>query len=153
VSSVAALQSIVRTTPLQLEDFIGKILDTIRKHHRRGAYFVLTMALRMMGLHLSDNGKFPAAEQNEYQTIFGAERYWRPYLPTYGLSAVLETLEMGNTSEEYGVVLAAAMDEEYETRSQDAAVKIRIWCRGLLDVFSVDQSDIAGPFNPGVLGH
>lgn len=147
VSSVAALQSIVRTTPLHLEDFISKILDTIRKHHRRGAYFVLTMALRMIGLHLSDNGKFPTAEQNEYQTIFGVERYWRPHLYTYGLSAVLETLETGNTSEGYGVVLASLVDEEHETRSQDAAVKIRTWCRGLLDVINVDQRDITSTFD------
>jgi len=146
-SSVAALQSIVRTTPIQLEDFIAKILDTIRKHHRRGAYFVLAMALRMMGLHLSAIGTFPAAEQHEYQEIFGAERYWRPVLHSYGLSAVFQTLEMGNPSENYGDVLASLVDDEHSIRCQDAAVKIRTWCRGLLEVFTVDQNDIMDAFD------
>lgn len=142
VSSVAALQSIVRTTPIYLEGFISRILDTIRKHHRRGAYFILAMALRMMGFHLSDNGKFPAAEQNEYEEIFGSQRDWRPYLSIFGLSAVLETLEEGNKPEEYGDVLASLAEQKHETRSQDAAVKVRTWCKGLLDVTSIRQRDI-----------
>jgi hypothetical protein len=135
VSSVRLLQIIARTTPVQLEDFIGKILDSIRKHHRRGAFFVPAMALRVMGLHLSKSGKISAAEQDEYQTIFERDRYWRPYLNIYGLSAVLESLEARSSPKQHQPVIASFLDDEHEARSQDATVKVRTWCKGLLDIF------------------
>lgn len=49
------LQVIVATVPSQLEDFLSAILATIKNHHRRCAYFLFAMALRMQGFHLSDD--------------------------------------------------------------------------------------------------
>lgn len=49
VASASAPQNIIRTTPLEVEDFLGKILDTMRKHYRRGVYFLFAVALRMLG--------------------------------------------------------------------------------------------------------
>ncbi|KAH8898426.1 hypothetical protein GQ53DRAFT_837333 [Thozetella sp. PMI_491] len=142
-SSVATLRNIVRTTPPRLEDFIGDILNTIPKHHRRGAYFVLAMALRIMGFHLSNHNKFSLGEQIEYDQIFG-DMYWRPHLLAYGLSAVLETLEVGDALDYYEPALAGSVTGKHELQRQSVIVKIRMWCRGLLDVLTVDQWDVAG---------
>ncbi|KAH7305663.1 hypothetical protein BKA65DRAFT_560139 [Rhexocercosporidium sp. MPI-PUGE-AT-0058] len=105
------------------------------------------MALRMTGIHLSTKGMFHEMDQREYQDIFGAERYWRPVLHIYGLSAVLQTLEVGTSSENYTNSLASLIDNDHSIRCQEATVKIRTWCRGLLEVFTVDQTDIMDTFD------
>ena len=136
-SSVAALQNIVSTTPTQMEDFFGKILDSVRKHHRRGAYFVLAMAMRVMGFHLSDEGKFPPEEQDELESLFTG-RSPRQFLYGFGLSTILDILETGSIPENINLDPDPKVAGDYKARSEDTAARVRTWCRGLLDVYKVE---------------
>jgi hypothetical protein len=156
-SSIEALQRVVETTPPQLEDFIRKIFNTVRKHHRHGATFIFAMALRMLGFQLSDSGSFPATEQHQHHQIFQNGRIWQPHLPLYGLSAVMEALELG-TPIKYKGVLADMLSQDHNTRTREAAAKIETWCRGLLQVFGAEERymvlsmnlETAGENPPGI---
>jgi len=48
--STTHLLEIVNSAPRELEDFFGRILDTIPSHHRDNAMMLLSMALTMLGL-------------------------------------------------------------------------------------------------------
>ncbi|KAK1749743.1 hypothetical protein QBC47DRAFT_439766 [Echria macrotheca] len=139
VSCVEPLRRIVQTTPSRLEDFISSILDTIKAHHRRGSCFMFAMALRMIGYHLSDAGKFPAPEQLEYERIFGTELYWRPCLPTYGLSAIVGSAQTATTIEDHHELVS------------ETSIAVGRWCKGLLDVVTLKGNKPAPLANGGYL--
>ncbi|KAK0612560.1 hypothetical protein B0T17DRAFT_511741 [Bombardia bombarda] len=149
VSSIAALRNIVKTTPSQLEDFIAKILDSIPKHHRYGAYFVISMALRMIGHHLSDDDSFPFSQQSNYQKAIKRDN-WQPSLPLYGVSTVIQDLEIGDgasgaelswsTVDTFSLPLSTA-EKDYQSRSHAAHIKLRAWCKGLLEIGDIRDRD------------
>jgi hypothetical protein len=136
-SSIAALHSIVRSTPKELEEFLGQILDSIHNYHKHGGYFILAMALRMMGIHLTDEGALDKQDLVVHETMFkntvGPPAAWQPRLPLYGLAKVLVEFEKRNTSVESWPSPKRAMDGEYRAECLKGAGKIKSWCRGLLD--------------------
>jgi hypothetical protein len=138
VSSVASLQNIVRSTPKELEEFLGQIIDSIHNHHKHGAYFILAMALRMIGFHLTEEGSFDEVDKATYINNFKFSRgfafSWRPHLPLYGIGKVLDEFERNNTQVDSWARSKWVSDEEYRAESRKAAGRIRSWCRGLLDV-------------------
>lgn len=139
ISSISALQNIVRSVPKELEEFLGQILESIHNHHQHGAYFVLSMALRMMGHHLSEKGSFDKAEQAIHEEDFrrpaGLFMYaWQPNLPIYGVGKVLGEFEKRNHSFDTWSWPTWVTTQEYMDEARKATDKIRSWCRGLLDV-------------------
>ncbi|OAQ75403.1 P-loop containing nucleoside triphosphate hydrolase [Purpureocillium lilacinum] len=138
ISSISALQNIVRSAPKELEEFLGQILESIPNHHQHGAYFVLSMAIRMMGHHLSEKGSFDKAEQAVHEEVFrrpGPPLFdWYPYLPTYGVGKVLGEFEKRNHSFDTWSWPTWVTTQEYMDEARKATDKIRSWCRGLLDV-------------------
>ncbi|KAH6869180.1 hypothetical protein B0T10DRAFT_569027 [Thelonectria olida] len=138
ISSIAALRSIVRSTPKELEEFLGHIMDSIHNHHKHGAYFILSMVLRMMGIHLSEEGSFDEADRATHEAIFkrtyGITSSWQPHLPLYGVAKVLDEFDKNNTAVESWPSPKWVTDYEYRVESQKAAGKIKSWCKGLLDV-------------------
>lgn len=139
ISSISALQNIVRSVPKELEDFLGQILESIHNHHQHGAYFVLSMALRMMGHHLSDKDSFDKTEQGIHEERFRhpAPQFthpWQPSLPVYAVGKVLGEFEKRNHSFDTWSWPMWVTTREYMDETRRAAGKIRSWCRGLLDV-------------------
>lgn len=138
ISSISALQNIVRSAPKELEEFLGQILESIPNHHQHGAYFVLSMAIRMMGHHLSEKGSFDKAEQAIHEEAFRRPGpplfYWYPYLPTYGVGKVLGEFEKRNHTFDTWSWPTWVTTQEYMDEARKATDKIRSWCRGLLDV-------------------
>ncbi|KAK3319785.1 hypothetical protein B0T19DRAFT_271667 [Cercophora scortea] len=159
--SLAPLRHIVQTTPSELEDFLGKILNDIKQHHRYGAFFILAMALRMMRVHLSPMGQPPvnSREMKIYQDNLRETQTWLPHLPVYGLSTVLDDLEARKDTHAAGWSTCTSTSRsskelagqgDHNTRGEDAAIKVRTWCRGLLDVdtLAVDQLRDQFPYFP-----
>ncbi|KAM7211953.1 hypothetical protein V8F06_012662 [Rhypophila decipiens] len=148
-SSMGQLYRIVETTPSRIEDFINDILGRIKKHHQRGAYLLLAMALRMTGFHLGDQGSwFPPQDNAIYHSIVEFEKFWRPHLPVYGLRVALEALILPAQPESsiarYRRVLAEYQTTDYLRTTDEATTLIRDWSKGLLDVVGGDINQISG---------
>jgi len=138
ISSIASLQNIVGSTPSELEEFLGQILGSIHNHHKYGAHFVLAMALRMVGVHLSEDGSFAKAEQATYEKKFkyttGLLACWKPFLPAFGIGMALGEFERNNAKvSDWSPTNQWMSEEEYRSEALKAAVKVKAWCRGLLD--------------------
>jgi len=151
-STVKSLQVIIETMPSRLEDFLGTILSTIKKHHRQHVYFLLAMVLRMLGFHLDDDGKSPIMEQMGYQKNFqnalGGTR--TSYLPGYGISVALESIMQGAATGDFKVVLEALPGAfDYQLQSENAAAKIRTWCKGLVCVEFFEYGSFGDMFSYG----
>ncbi|RYP66289.1 hypothetical protein DL771_007871 [Monosporascus sp. 5C6A] len=150
ISSIAALRSIVRSTPKELEEFLGQIMDSIHNHHKHGAYFILSMALRMMGIHLSEEGSLDKVDRATHETVFkytyGSTSSWQPHLPLYGVAKVLDEFEKNDAAIQSWPSPKWVTDDEYRAESRKAAGKIKSWCKGLLDVPD-DLSLSTAPFH------
>lgn len=138
ISSIASLQNIVGSTPSELEEFLDQILGSIHNHHKYGAHFVLAMALRMVGVHLSEDGSFDKTEQAIYEKKFkytsGLLACWKPFLPAFGVGMVLSELENNNIKvSEWSSAKQWMSEDEYRAEALKAATKVKSWCRGLLD--------------------
>ena len=144
-SSVEHLVAVIQSTPSRLESFISSILDTIKAHHRRGAYFILAMALRMLGHHLNDDDKFSKDEQLMYEDIFGLKSNWRPHLPTYGLSAVVRAVLNYYSSKSFDFRVEE-LSASHEDVCHNTAVTIKTWCKGLIDVDAIDAREVSVVF-------
>ena len=142
-SSIDRLETIIRTTPSQIEDLIDNMLKTIKNHHRQQAYFALAIVLRMLGHHLSDTGTFPPEEQHDYDAIFESHKSWRPYIPAYGLSVALENLSTKArplSTSYYQGMRDSTQTANYQVCKANAVNSIRSWCKGLLDAFDITDS-------------
>jgi hypothetical protein len=111
---------------------LGRILDSIRKHHRRGACFILAMAMRLKGIHLSLEGSATRENQEIHQKLF--QRREPIFLSLYGLLFVMEVLERGEIPGPSQKFPEWVSDDEYQARSDRARGMINNWCRGLLHV-------------------
>ncbi|KAM7189474.1 hypothetical protein V8F33_010057 [Rhypophila sp. PSN 637] len=147
-SSMGQLYRIVETTPSRIEDFINDILGRIKKHHQRGAYLLLAMALRMTGFHLGDQTSwFPSQDNAIYHSVVEFEKFWRPHLPVYGLRVALEALlpaQPESSIARYRRVLAEYQTTDYLRTTDEATTLIRDWSKGLLDVVGGDINQISG---------
>ena len=137
ISSISALQNIVWSVPKELEEFLRQILESIPNHHQHGAYFVLSMALRMLGYHLSEKGTFDKTEQAIHETWFRRATprwWWQSGLSIYEVGKVLGEFEKRNHSFDAWSWPTWVTTQEYMDEAHKAAGKIRSWCKGLLDV-------------------
>ncbi|UNI15720.1 hypothetical protein JDV02_002226 [Purpureocillium takamizusanense] len=97
IASLESLENIIQTTPKELEGLIEDLLKSIENHYKHGAYFVLSMALRFTGCHLSKEGSLDDKEQAIHQNTFDnmlynleEYEYDEIKLPAYGIAKVLD---------------------------------------------------------------
>lgn len=127
-TSMKALINIVEEVPPGLDDFFARILDSIPRHHARGAYFVFAMILRLHGHCM---GREPVGDMS---AVDSDERMG---LALYGLSCVFDAFESHGPREQskkftFPFSRCANMTE-YVDRLEKIFLRLQSWCRGLVE--------------------
>lgn len=134
--SVAKLEEIVMSAPLELDAFFLHILDTIPYRYRRGAYTLLAVAMRMTGMLLSENPNY---------ILWGEVISDSPqYIMAIQCSFLLETLDCASPREITKInPPPAKMDNDtFDTRIRLTKTQVAAHCRGLLEYH---EGDLVGP--------
>jgi len=67
-------------------------------------------------------------------------------LPTLGISVVLDTVQQHGQIEGHGPALASVSHKKYQEQSLSSALQLRRWCRGILNVLTVDPGQVSEIF-------
>ncbi|KAK1758915.1 hypothetical protein QBC47DRAFT_314808 [Echria macrotheca] len=126
--SFQALRRLVETAPQELDQFFMRILDSIPKHHSRGAYFIFAMMLRTRGYCISHECS---------QDIPTVDEGFRE-LSIFGLSYVFDAFERAKTRDGNRhtafPTTPCADRSEYRNREHQAVSRLQSWCKGLAEV-------------------
>ena len=148
-TSLGALWNIVETAPRELDQFFTRILESIPKHHQRGAYFAFAMMLRVCGHCIS-------ADHRSDELRMSFEMY---QVSIFGLSYIFDMFENrtprkgpgGTTARFWFPVDACTDDAEYRLREAQATTKLQSWCKGLAG--ASPQTHVYGEAKTAVFTH
>lgn len=142
-ASLASLRRIIQAAPRELDDFLLQIFDSVPKHNLLAASFIFSMAVRLLGYHLSDESKLPYELQKRHEQSAFSSPFWQPAMPAYGLGVICDALETTHGIEDFRnllIFLAASSsqtEEKYEIRCEKTELTINKLCGGLLEVSKV----------------
>jgi hypothetical protein len=129
--SIAMLESIINSTPTELDDFFSHILNSIPLHYRRQAFIILALAMRLDGFLLSEetrdfNG---GAWKGDYENDG-----WN--LSLLSCSYLLEGLDNGENLEKLVRKVPKSLPSniaDYRIRIERGSVGVAGRCKGLLE--------------------
>ncbi|KFA48242.1 hypothetical protein S40293_07367 [Stachybotrys chartarum IBT 40293] len=128
--SIEMLEAIVRSAPIELDDFICHILDSIPPRYRRHAFTFLTLAMRLKGTLLSGQ---KIDLHYEMHSNFPNGPAWE--LSLFSCSCLLEGLDRGTLAQAVKEV-PTGFPTDLETfwhRIERARTRITAQCRGLIE--------------------
>jgi hypothetical protein len=126
-ASFQALQQLVETAPRELDEFFARILESIPKHHSRGAYFILAMMLRVRGYCIGRECS---------RDIPGVDDGFRePSI--FGLSYIFDAFDSyrpGDGNRRIALpVPPCAHRSDYRDRQLQTVSRLQSWCKGLVE--------------------
>ncbi|KAM7203288.1 hypothetical protein V8F33_002279 [Rhypophila sp. PSN 637] len=133
---LSLLQSRVATTPQQLNEFFETIINSIDTEHRRSAYFLFAMVMRMTGTLISSPDRSP--ELRQFDLTLTAN--WTPenlpisYLSLLGTSFLFWALDGNQPLDATTRPGTKECEEEMTEKLKVAAVQVRGRCKGLVAV-------------------
>ncbi|CAI6036036.1 unnamed protein product [Clonostachys chloroleuca] len=133
VTSIHILEKTVSEVPTELEDFFRKILDSITKPCRGGAYVIFAMVVRMTEMLISNHESF-------HDNCVHSE-YHEPQhtcLSLIGLRTVMQGLEQSLEWARFGKDQdqnsTCSSPEEYQHHQEQAQAMLSVWGKCLLEV-------------------
>ncbi|KAK0671548.1 hypothetical protein QBC41DRAFT_54841 [Cercophora samala] len=137
VASFWTLDRLIKTTPLDLDEFFKRIFQTIPKHHRRGAYFVFAALLRHQG--------YCVAEDYSWRLFYigASDRD----LSLIGLSYILDSFADCGSGDRFTPlnfpIPPCADESEVSERESQTTSRLQRWCRGLVETRERDSIQVA----------
>ncbi|KAM7212513.1 hypothetical protein V8F06_012094 [Rhypophila decipiens] len=133
---LSLLQSRVATTPQQLNEFFETIINSIDTEHRRSAYLLFAIVMRMTGSLISSPDRSP--ELRQFDLTLTAN--WTPenlpisYLSLLGASFLFWALDGNQPLDATTRPGTKKCEEEMAEKLKVAAVQVRGRCKGLVAV-------------------
>ncbi|KAK4210400.1 hypothetical protein QBC37DRAFT_403470 [Rhypophila decipiens] len=133
---LSLLQSRVATTPQQLNEFFETIINSIDTEHRRSAYFLFAIIMRMAGSLISSPDRSPELRQFDLTLTDNWTPYNLPisYLSLLGASFLFWALDGNQPLDATAWPEKKKSDGELTEKLKVAAVQVRGRCKGLVVV-------------------